>query len=311
MQLSVLVCTRNRPHNIIPCLDSIVQALSNASPVDAEIVVIDNASTDDTPAILRAWAAKSPFPVNRPFEPKRGASYARNCGLRAARGDLLIWTDDDCRLAPDYVATALKYDAADVELVFRGGRVALGNPSDYPISITWRQEPRRWHVKKHRNRQLGGAFMGANMMMRRAMVDKIGLFDERFGAGSDIPAGEEIDYIYRAYAAGMMVEFAPDLVVYHHHGRKTIADARNIMCNYSIGSGAVLTKHAIRFPLKFANILLYAKNALLEILTGGKNRFMPQIGFSYRNLVACYAIGTTRFVSTSIRPFASRTRKTA
>jgi glycosyltransferase involved in cell wall biosynthesis len=300
MLLSVLVCTRNRSHAIIPCLDSIAQSLANAAPLDAEIVVINNASEDDTAAVLSQWAGKSPFPVNLQFEPRKGASYARNCGLKAARGSLLVWTDDDCRLAPDHIATALKYDAADAELVFRGGRVALGDPSDYPICITWQEEPRRWHVKKHRNRALGGAFMGANMMMRRALVDQLGPFDERFGPGSNIPAGEETDYMYRAYAAGVMLEFVPDLIVHHHHGRKTIADARNIQRNYSIAAGAVLAKHALRFPYKYAAVLIHSKNALLEIFGGGKNLYMPHIGFSYRDLVACFAIGNARLVSASI-----------
>jgi hypothetical protein len=155
-------------------------------------------------------------------------------------------------------------------------------------------------VKKHRNRQLGGAFMGANMMMRRALVDQLGPFDERFGPGHSIPAGDETDYMYRAYAAGVMLEFVPDLIVHHHHGRKTIADAHNIQRNYSIAAGAVLAKHAFRFPLKYASVLLHTKNALLEALTGKKNRYMPEIGFSYRDLVACFATGTARFVSASI-----------
>src|SRR5580693_3507353 len=102
MKLSVLVCTRNRSHAIIPCLDSIAQSLANAAPLDAEIVVINNASEDDTGVVLNQWASKSPFPVSLQFEPRKGASYARNCGLRAARGSLLVWTDDDCRLAPDH-----------------------------------------------------------------------------------------------------------------------------------------------------------------------------------------------------------------
>jgi glycosyltransferase involved in cell wall biosynthesis len=61
--------------------------------LDAEIVVIDNGSEDDTPAILRQWAANSPIPVNLQFEPQKGASKARNRGLKFARGALLV-----CRL---------------------------------------------------------------------------------------------------------------------------------------------------------------------------------------------------------------------
>ena len=77
LKLSVLVCTHNRSYNVIPCLDSIVQSLSNAAPIEAEIVVIDNASKDNTAIVLKEWAAKSPFPVNLQFEAKKGASYAQ------------------------------------------------------------------------------------------------------------------------------------------------------------------------------------------------------------------------------------------
>jgi glycosyltransferase involved in cell wall biosynthesis len=111
---------------------------------------------DDTAAVLKAWAAQSPIPVNLQFEARKGASYARNCGLRAARGSLFVWTDDDCRLAPDHIATALKYDAADAELVFRGGRVALGDPSDYPISTRMPRDGTCRKGSRGRYRNLGG-----------------------------------------------------------------------------------------------------------------------------------------------------------
>ena len=49
MKLSVIVATRNRGHAITPCLDSIAASIAHAAPLDAEIVVIDNGSTDNTP----------------------------------------------------------------------------------------------------------------------------------------------------------------------------------------------------------------------------------------------------------------------
>jgi GT2 family glycosyltransferase len=253
--------------------------------------------------VVKEWAAKSPFPLNLQSEPRKGLAMARNCGLRAARGSLLVWTDDDCRLNPDYIAKALAHDNSDAELVFRGGRVVLGTVLDYPISVTWRNEPRRWHVKKYPRGylSLGGTLMGANMMMRRAMVDKIGLFDERFGAGSDIPAGEESDYVYRAYAAGVMLEFAPDLLIHHHHGRKTPDEAREVMRNYSIATGAVLAKHFFKDPFTCAPVVWTIKDALIESVTQ-LNRLRPDIDFSYRNSLACFATGAARFVSAATKP---------
>jgi glycosyltransferase involved in cell wall biosynthesis len=124
VKLSIIICTRNRSHAIIPCLDSVARSVANAATLDAEIIIVDNCSTDDTSNVVRGWAAKCPFPVNLQFEPQKGLAKARNCGIRAASGALLIWTDDDCRLAPDYVANALKHDAAECRV---GRRIGLSD----------------------------------------------------------------------------------------------------------------------------------------------------------------------------------------
>jgi GT2 family glycosyltransferase len=60
-------------------------------------------------------------------------------------------------------------------------------------------------------------------------VDRI--FDERFGAGTNIPAGEDTDYIYRAYLADVTIEYVPDMAVFHHHGRKSVTQAINLFRN--------------------------------------------------------------------------------
>jgi hypothetical protein len=83
------------------------------------------------------------------------------------------------------------------------------------------------------------------------------------------------------------------------------------MRNYSISAGAVHTKHALRNPLKYAPVLVHMKNALLEILAGGENRYMPRIGFSHRDLLAYFGIGTVRFMSASMRRAAASDRKAA
>jgi glycosyltransferase involved in cell wall biosynthesis len=79
MRLSVIVCTRNRAHAIVPCLDSIVRALSRAAPIDAEIVVVDNGSTDHTAAAVAAWPSKASFAVKLQQEPRPGIAGAHNC----------------------------------------------------------------------------------------------------------------------------------------------------------------------------------------------------------------------------------------
>jgi glycosyltransferase involved in cell wall biosynthesis len=79
------------------------------------------------------------------LEPKRGLSRAHNRALRAAQGELLAFTDDDCRLSKDYVNDLLRHDAADTELVLRGGRIELGDPTDLPLTIKTTPDRIRWH----------------------------------------------------------------------------------------------------------------------------------------------------------------------
>src|ERR1700726_4593138 len=121
MKLSFIVGTKNRAYAIRPCLDSIATAFANAAPLDAEIVIVDNGSTDNTTDTIKAWAARTSVPVRLLYEPQPGISRAHNHALRFASGELLAFTDDDCRLHPEYINDFLRYDAADAGPVLRGG----------------------------------------------------------------------------------------------------------------------------------------------------------------------------------------------
>ena len=109
MKLSVIIATRNRAQHLRPCLDSIAAAFAKATPLAAEIVVVDNGSTDNTFQSVTQWAASSPLPVRVLSEPKAGLSRAHNRALLAAQGELLAFTDDDCRLHPEYVNDLLRH----------------------------------------------------------------------------------------------------------------------------------------------------------------------------------------------------------
>lgn len=297
MKLAIIVCTRNRRHSVLECLRSIEQAIAEAHSIDAEIVVVDNGSTDDTDTILQEWGKKCRYSVQLLFEPKRGLSSARNCALRATTADLLAFTDDDCRLSSNYIVELLRHDARDNELVLRGGRVELGDPTDLPITINESNKITSWSLRQNsaRHDRLCGPISGCNMTMRRALVDRIGFFDVRLGAGAPIPSAEDTDYSYRAYLAGAVLQYVPDMTVFHYHGRKSLAAARKLLIDYEIGNGALYARYFSKHPNLCRPFYWNCREALREIMTG-TNTFLPDIGVSEVDRVSANFRGAARYL---------------
>jgi GT2 family glycosyltransferase len=199
-----------------------------------------------------------------------------------------------------YVKELLHCDEQDIDLVLRGGRVELGDPTDLPISIISRPTRAKWcrSANSARHLNLGDTLIGCNLAMRKEVADIVGEFDVRLGAGSRIPGGEDTDFIFRAYLAGVCIEYVPSLVVHHYHGRRGVADGKKLFQNYSLGGGALLVKYAFRAPVLCLPLWWDIKNAVREIRCG-RNLFMPSLGFTYRDKLKWYAIGAARFVGAS------------
>lgn len=284
MKFSVIVCTVNRPYAIEACLSSIAQAIMNVHPVEGELVVVDNGSTDNTHSVITEWIKTCPCPVQLVVEQVRGVSAARNTGIAVAKGELIAFTDDDCMMDINFMKVGLGYDAADEGLVMRGGRVNLGDASDLPLTIKTEEVVTRWELKNNpaRHENLANAVLGCNMLVRRGLFDLIGDFDVRMGAGCKIPAAEDTDLIYRAYLANVPIEYVPDMAVSHFHGRKTALSGSSLLTNYSIGTGALAIKYLF-VHFNFARPLYWnLKEAFYEILAN-KNTHLPEIGFSYKD----------------------------
>src|SRR5262249_14727912 len=78
-----------------------------------EVITVDNNSSDDTRAVVEACAAASPHPLRYVFERRQGIAYARNAGIRSARGEIVACTDSDCLATPDWAATLFEEFTVD------------------------------------------------------------------------------------------------------------------------------------------------------------------------------------------------------
>jgi glycosyltransferase involved in cell wall biosynthesis len=298
MKLSVIVGTRNRAHAIADCLNSIAAAFAKAAPLDAEIIVIDNGSTDGTLAIIQDWVASCSFPARWLFEPTPGLSAARNYAMRVAKGDLFVFTDDDCRMSEDYVIELLRHDSADTDMVLRGGRVELGDPSDLTLSIKTSPDLMRWHRRMNsaRYEYLGATIVGCNMALRREVAECIGPFDERLGPGVTIPAAEDTDWIYRAYLADVTIEYVPDMVIYHHHGRKRQSEGDKLFENYAKGNGALYAKFLFRDPNLCRKFYRDVDLSIRQLLSGQRNYFLVgNYGFYLHTWIGYCVLGAIMF----------------
>ncbi|HEY8610218.1 MAG TPA: glycosyltransferase family A protein [Roseomonas sp.] len=251
VSVSAVICTRNRSESLSRTLQSLLE-LDLPDGIAFELIVVDHASTDDTPAVLERFRAVAPFELRPLSQTKGGLSHARNRGLGAARGDLILCTDDDCLVSPDWVRVAIRL-LSDDRCKLIGGRVELQDRSHLPLSIKTdldQQVLRSEH-------ELLGFMHGANIAFGREVVDRIGPFDVRLGPGTKLIAAEDTDFVYRAYIAGIPVRYEPDLLVCHDHRRTDEETYRRFTRGYAFGAGGMAMKHALAGRLELARIIYW------------------------------------------------------
>ncbi|MBR1785710.1 MAG: glycosyltransferase family 2 protein [Paludibacteraceae bacterium] len=121
MKLSIIIPTYNRADMISDTLESLVR--QDFPKDDYEILVVDNASTDNTKTIVEDWQRKTGGLVKYLFEPRHGSHYARNGAVKSAQGDILYFTDDDVIASTDTLRELIKPFEIDTNVVSATGPV--------------------------------------------------------------------------------------------------------------------------------------------------------------------------------------------
>jgi glycosyltransferase involved in cell wall biosynthesis len=233
--ITIVICTRDRADALARCLAHMSEGLRGAPPA-WQLVVVDNASRDGTPAVIDDFARR--LPITRAFEARPGLSHARNRGIAEASHSIVAFTDDDCLVDGTWARSIVGEFERHPDVSVLGGPVELADPHDGPVSIrTCGTEERVTEVA-----QLFSVMSGCNMAFRRRVLDQVGAFDTALGKGLPVGSGEDVDYLYRALKRGATILYSPRIVVRHAHGRRSAASIRSVDREYLRGRGAFYCK---------------------------------------------------------------------
>jgi GT2 family glycosyltransferase len=206
-RFTVVIATHRRPRQLGECLAAL--AALDYPRERFEVVVVDDGSPERPHEVVEALHGA--LEVRLLAAPHRGPAAARNLGARAARGEFLAFTDDDCRPTPGWLRSlAAQLGARPRNAV--GGRVRNGLPANLfsagsQLLVDFLHE--RW------NERPGGPvlFTSNNLAMRADLFREIGGFDESF----PLPAAEDRDLCDRWAAHGLEFSCAAEAIVDHYH----------------------------------------------------------------------------------------------
>lgn len=250
-KLSIIVVAYNEAQHVAR-LQRSIRALERPDGVDVESILIDGGSSDGTADAAHAAG------FDRVEElPGANIPVCRNAGARYARGKWIAYVDGDCELAPDWLIQA-------APLLQKFPEVMLGWPARPPDPMNRMQAAWNFHWlnKNPRLEQVCGRDVvrheGFRLATTRNMILTRSVFDQVQGFNESLPTGEDTDFAFRAYMAGIPVFGVPELRVVHHGEPNTVSKFykqqvwhanRNSYAHIKRISGGKIGGNAPRFAL--------------------------------------------------------------
>jgi glycosyltransferase involved in cell wall biosynthesis len=203
--ITVAICTRNRAALLEKAVRSVLRQMTG----DTELLIVDNASTDDTPEIAVHLAAANPrLTVCR--ENEIGISAARNTALKKARGQFVLFLDDDETAEPDWLAAYQRFLSAppSEKIAVVGGAVLI----EYEIPLPrWANASAAFsHGDAPKCLPYRGSLYGGNAAYRCEAALAVGMFDTQLGRG------EDSDLILRLQDTGHEIWWLPGAAILHY-----------------------------------------------------------------------------------------------
>jgi len=216
--LSVVIPTFNRKDSLQKTLDGLARQTCPAPQF--EVVVVSDGSTDGTDAFLTEYRETAPFTLRPVFQPNGGPARARNNGIKNARGEVVVFLDDDVEPSPDFLAVHAVHHAGEGSTVIIAPM--LPDPAllwREPVWIAWEHAMLEKQYSAWRTGKWSGCgphhFYSGNASLRREHLLAVGGFDELF------PRQEDVELAVRLEKeCGVHFRYAPDAPGIHRPQRR-------------------------------------------------------------------------------------------
>ena len=276
---SVVISTHERPGPVSLCIDSVLRA----DYPSFEVLVVDNAPRTSATGDIVAERYAGDQRVRYLLEPTQGASAGRNCGLRAATGEVVAFLDDDVLVDRLWLRNLVQGFQVTPGVACVTGMI-LPVELETPAQV-WIEE--YGGFDKGYQRQIfdlgefappdplypyavGKFGSGANAAFDPAVLRSLGGFDTALGPATPARGGEDIDAFLQIILAGYRLVYEPRSLVRHHH-RRDYPDLRRTVQGYGVGLSAVITK-ALMNPATRADILKRAPRGIAYLLSHSSSK---------------------------------------
>ena len=285
-RISVVIPTRNRAEDLVECIRSVLRGGGFE-----ELIVVDQ--SDDRTTELAVAAIPDPR-LRYLSSTLRGATNGRNVGIDASVGDVIAFTDDDCRVASDWIPSIARVFSADREAAVVCGRVVVPEElAKKGYAVSFEPEIRDWQGRYPSPGHDWG--ITANFAARRDVFTRIGTFDGVLGPGAPLLCGEETDFLFRVLRAGLKVVNAREVLVEHLGVRAHGAESSRLMRIYAAGAGAATFKHVRLADLDGISIYVRHLGGCIRLIAINAVHLRRPVGIGFTLAFLSGAVASFKF----------------
>ncbi len=236
--ISFVICTYNRAQYLQDTLQSLVE--NKADPNRFELLIVDNNSTDQTPAVVRQFIDDYPnYNIRYVKESQQGLSFARNRGISEAKSPIITFLDDDISTDIDFINNWLQFFDNHPNAQCAGGRIEVQFDDPRPDWMSHFLLPLLGHhdlgdnitTYKRQHYPFGG-----NMAFKQSIFEEHGFFDTELGRkGNQLKASEEKEFFRRLKKTNTDIYYVPKATLYHRVDKQRLT--KEYIKRQSIGLG--------------------------------------------------------------------------